>query len=240
MTKLELKQVSDEVQDDTASETPFMDYVKTKKRHSKGTREKKQRRKPLAYEKKAELEKRFEKIYPEVEKPFSAKTVDDVQIGWKEGTERVLITSKPMEKRTYEYKANPNIIALLNLSSSKIYYNLEDDCYYLYVFSLDRKRILRKIKLEKHDIQWLLAFALYDRYGEDLPKQLWINRDIKNKVQKIVEREKQHYETIPFYPPTEKPSNYSGNTVENTIVLASLKGLLIYMILKMIGVNVNG
>lgn len=47
--------------------------------------------------------------------------------------------------------------------------------------------------VEKHDIQWLLAFALYDRYVEKLPKQLWINQDIKKKVQKLNEREKKYY-----------------------------------------------
>jgi len=38
----------------------------------------------------------------------------------------------------------------------------------------------------------------------------------------MVDREKQHYETMPFNPPKEKPSNYSGETVENTIVLGRL------------------
>lgn len=58
--------------------------------------------------------------------------------------------------------------------------------FYAYYACIDRKRMLRKIKVEKHDIQWLLAFALYDRYGEKLPKQLWINQDLKEKVQTLV------------------------------------------------------
>ena len=89
-----------------------------------------------------------------------------------------------MKVRQYEVKKNPNNIFLLNVSSAKMYYDIENDCYWLYVFSIDRKKILRKIKIEKHDIQSLLAFALYDRYGEDLPKQLWINKDMKKKFRR--------------------------------------------------------
>ena len=81
---------------------------------------------------------------------------------------------------------------------------------------------LRKIKVEKHDIQSLLALALYDRYGEDLPKQLWINKDMKKKAKKIAERERKHYERMLFNAPKEKPFNYSGGSVEKPMVLARL------------------
>lgn len=207
------------------TEEPFMEYVRKRKWKKKaGVQEepKRQRRKPLAYEKKAVLEQRFNRLLPETEVPFEDDPVKNVKISYEKSGRLNVLEMPQMRVAQYEIKRNPNLIFLVRLNSAKIYYDIEDDCHWLYVFSVDRKRILRKIKIEKHDIQWLLAFALYDRYSEELPKQLWINQNLKKKAQKLVEREKQHFKMMPFSPPKEKPSNYSGNTVEKTIVLGSL------------------
>lgn len=128
----------------------------------------------------------------------------NVTISFKQGGKRNVLEMPEMTVKQYQIRRNPNLIFLFRLNSAKVHYHIENDCYWLYVFSIDRGRILRKIRVEKHDIQWFLAFALYDRYDGDLPKQLWINRDMQKKVKKIVDREKQHYITMPFTPPKEK------------------------------------
>jgi|GEM_PF-6076687 len=119
---------------------------------------------------------------------------ENVKISYVKNGKRTLLEMPHMRATQYQITKNPNIIFLLRLDCAKIYYDIERDDYFLYVFSVDRNKLLRKIKLEKHDVQWLLAFALYDRYSADLPKQLWINQDLKRKVQIIIERENQHYQ----------------------------------------------
>ena len=215
--------MTEESVDETATEEPFMKYVRKEKwKRKAGLEKKKQRIRPLAYEKSAKLEKRLDEILPEPEVPFEDEPIEDVKISYKKGDKLNVLETPQMRVTQYEIRRNPNIIFLFRVNSAKMYYHIENDCYWLYVFSGDRGRIRRKIRIQKHDIQWLLAFALYDRYGEELPKQLWINRDMKKKVEKIVERERQHYETMPFDQPKKKPSNYSGETVENTMVLGRL------------------
>jgi len=182
----------------------MLEKQKWKKKAGFQKGEKKQRRKPLAYEKRAETEKHFNKILPEPEVPFEGQSVKDVTISFKQGGKHNVLEMPEMTVKQYQIRRNPNLIFLFRLNSAKMYYHIENDCYWLYVFSVDRKRIPRKIRVEKHDIQWFLAFALYDRYGEELPKQLWINKDMRKKFEKIVERERQHYQMMSFIPPKEK------------------------------------
>lgn len=41
---------------------------------------------------------------------------------------------------------------------------------------------------------WLQAFAVYEKYfGREIPKTIWISKKIREKVQKIKEREEAHY-----------------------------------------------
>lgn len=174
------------------SEEPFMEYVRRQKRKKKAGF--KQRKKPLAYERKAELEQHLNRILPEPEpKPFEGKPISNFKASWKQDGEVKILKQKNMQMLTYEVRKNPSIIFLFSLASAKIYYDIEKDYYFLYVFSPDRRRIVRKIRLEKHDMLWLLAFALYDRYDEKIPKTLYINRKIRARMLKIIEREKQHY-----------------------------------------------
>jgi len=197
--------LTEESVDENATEETFMKYVRREKWKNKaGFEKKKKRRKPLAYEKSAELEKRLNEILPEPEVPFEDEPVKDVKISYKKGDKLNVLETPEMRVIQYEIRRNPNIIFLFRVNSAKMYYDIENDCYWLYVFSEDRRRIVRKIRIEKHDIQWLLAFTLFDRYDEDLPKQLWINRDMKKKVRKIAERIEQHYEALPFNPPRKK------------------------------------
>ena len=120
-----------------------------------------------------------------------------------------------MEIRTYEVRKNPSIIFLFGLLSAKMYYDIDKDSYYLYVFSSNRNRIVRKIKIEKHDIQRLLAFALYDRYGEEIPKTLWINRRIRAQIQELTERENKHYTHSPAAAVAARPSQKDEFSLNN-------------------------
>ena len=93
-------------------------------------------------------------------------------------------------------KRNPDLIHLCNINNSKVYYNIPKDQCWIEVYQptwINRKRIMKKvgsIKLEKHDIENMWAFAdivLHDCHNP-IPKQRWITKKLRKKEQKILEK----------------------------------------------------
>lgn len=85
---------------------------------------------------------------------------------------------------------NYSLKRLANVSNSKLYYNIEYGDFWLEVYNYGKpNRKITSIKLENHDIQTLKAFAI--AHARDfclpVPKQIWIGKKLRKKIQKICE-----------------------------------------------------
>jgi len=159
------------------TETPFTDYAEGKISERDFDKITEKAEKSLhKFEKKAELEERFEKLFPEKkDEDFTPKPITDYKASWKEDNKVKFLKERPMEITEYEIKPSQNRRFIMNFSSCKIYYDIEKDAYYLYVFTSDHKKIIKRIPIDKHDILNMLAFALAEIKGEK-----WIERVMKS------------------------------------------------------------
>lgn len=132
---------------------------------------------------------------PEVE----GKKITDYQTSWKESDKKTgktkITVLKEVVNRKIEYaiQKNPNRVFLCHVSSGKIYWDRETEEFWFYVFSKDRKRIIRKVKLENHDILELMAFSLWHIYGIERMLKKWaevhITKKMKERIAKIEARD---------------------------------------------------
>ena len=147
------------------------------------------------YLKQANITEKLEKILKETETPFEGKQAQDIMISFKIGKQQYVITKKPQEKmeiRTYEIKKNENIKKLFNMNSTAIYLDRKEGDFYQYVFSPSRKRILRKILIEKHDIINLFAFCVYAMFPNKQLKvfmRVGVPMRIRKKIAKLRKKE---------------------------------------------------
>jgi len=173
------------------SEKPFTDLI-NKKITPKQFR--KQTEKPLQnYEKKMEFHEKVDIPEPKSE-DYLPQPITDYKATWKEGKERVIIEKQPMQKTRYEYKQSPMRRFITNISEIKIYYDIEKDAYYFYIFSGDRNRILKRIRIDEHDIYTMLAFAIAEIYGQRSLKRkypdFYITKNLKRKINEILAKQK--------------------------------------------------
>lgn len=149
------------------------------------------------WEKQAELEEKFNKILPEKPPPeFEGHPIKDFKASWKEGTKVKLIKERPMEIISYEPKRNLYLIPLININHTKIYFDTKTEEFWQYVFSRNRKRILRKVKLEKHDILNMLTFCIYAIFPNkklDYNTVIYVTRKLKKKIAQLRRKEEQFY-----------------------------------------------
>jgi len=84
----------------------------------------------------------------------------------------------------------------MNIANSKIYFDTRTSEYYQYVFQPDRKKIHRKMKLEKHDILNLGIFFLWRILKEKPLKwntRIFLNKKIRKKIAQLRRKEDQFY-----------------------------------------------
>jgi len=163
------------------SETPFTDWLKEKNPERKS--------KLAKLFESSELHEKLDKLIPEPLIPeVEGKPIENFQASWKEGEQIKVIKERPMQIVSYEPKKNPYLIQLANISNAKLYWSLEDFDLWLYTFSRDRKHIIRKLKIESHDIKDLLAVCLWFIYGDDLPKTIWIGKKLRQRILTLHEK----------------------------------------------------
>lgn len=168
------------VKQNVKSETPFTDWVREKGRSKS---------KLAKFIEASELEDELDKLVPESFIPeVEGKPIENFQASWKEGQQIKVIKGRPMQIISYEPKKNPYLIQLSNISHAKLYWSLEDFDLWFYVFSADRKHIIRKLKFEHHDVKELLAVCLWFVYGDDLPKKIWIGKKLRQRILKLHEK----------------------------------------------------
>jgi len=149
------------------------------------------------FQKKADLEQKLNNILPEPELPeFEGKTIEKFKASWIEGKQQKVISERPMEIINYEIKRNPYLMPLFNLNHAKMYFDTKSEEFWLYVFSVNRKRILRKVKIEKHDIESLLAFCIWNIFPKKSIKakmNISVNRRLRNKIAELKRKEANFY-----------------------------------------------
>jgi hypothetical protein len=135
---------------------------------------------------------------PQPEPPeFKAKTIEELKVETVEKSENgeTRLTQykiqKP-QKTCYIIKKNPSIVSLTQLNKNKIYYDSEKHEFFEYVISNDRKKLLQKNRLDRHDILNMLAFSLFTIYEEKVPKRLYINKKLREKIIEIVRKVSTH------------------------------------------------
>lgn len=163
---------------------------------------KKRKSSPLTeFEKQAEVEKTLNDISPEPELPeFKPKIVDfnmniKEEIGENE-TQVTQIRQPHAEKIVYKIQKNSNLLLLMNVANSKIYFDVRTSEFYQYVFQPDRKRILRKMRLENHDILnlgILFLWAVLRDKPLHVGTRLHLNRNIRSKIAELRRKEGQFY-----------------------------------------------
>ena len=165
-----------------------------------------QARKPsplTEFERKAELEKKLDNLVPTnlPEVPFKGKGINKLKISYAEQNEKgetqlTQIEQPQAEKTVYKIQKNPFLIFLMNIANSKIYFDTRTSEYYQYVFQPDRKKIHRKMKLEKHDILNLGIFFLWRILKEKPLKwntRIFLNKKIRKKIAQLRRKEDQFY-----------------------------------------------
>ena len=173
------------------SETPFTDWATEKDPEKKAML-------LSRFQNQSETEQKLDKLIPELEPPeFKAKTIEELKVETVEKSENgeTRLTQyniqKP-QKTCYIIKKNPNIVALTQLNKNKIYYDSEKDEFFEYVISNDRKKLLQKNRLDRDDILNMLAFCLFTIYEEMVPKRLYINKKLREKIIGIAEKVSTH------------------------------------------------
>jgi len=161
---------------------------------------KKHKKKPQLvrkWEKQIELEEKLEKILPEKEPvAFEGKPIEKFTASWQEGKDVKVITERPMEIRRYEVKKRPTLIPLFNINHTKVYFDTKSSEFWQYVFSPNRKRILRKVKLEKHDILNMLAFCIWAIYPDkpmNSRSYLYLPYRLRQRITKLKTKWYEHY-----------------------------------------------
>ncbi|MEM2117914.1 MAG: hypothetical protein QW386_02720 [Candidatus Bathyarchaeia archaeon] len=160
-------------------------------------------KKPLmAYLKKAQLEQKLDSLMPESEPPefkLDTESTENLKVeiveNIPEGKKLSLYTLQKPAKTQYLYRRNPNIKPLFNFSRSKIYIDNNGN-YWLYMFSPDRKRIVGKMQLRKHDIVNMLAFCiaeLHPKLAYSKHPELWVNKTLLSKIQTITQKLKEEF-----------------------------------------------
>jgi hypothetical protein len=164
------------------SETPFMDSIKEHgKKHHKQNK----------WLKRSETKRQLEKLIPEPIIPeVEGKPIEDLRASWRQNGEIKIIEQIPARIISYTPKKNPDLRLLFNFSFAKVYFNVETSDFWLYVFSDDRKRLIRRMRIEDHDIANLFAFYLNQVYGSKIPDVIRIDQNIKKRTAKIKERMK--------------------------------------------------
>jgi len=142
------------------------------------------------YQKKAETEDTLNRLIPENTIPeVEGKPIKEHTTILKDEDGKIrVIKSETSREITYELKRNPNLHFLFNFSEGKVYFDTQNVGYWFYLFSKDRKTIIRKIELKRHDINNMLAFCLSEIYGKNLPKRLYINKNLKAKASFIADK----------------------------------------------------
>jgi len=143
------------------------------------------------YIEKAELLEKLEKLYPEYIREIEEKTIKNYEASWEEEGKKKIIKDEKKRIITIEKKINPKLIELIRINDAKIYFNLDEYDYHLYIFDKKRNYITRIIKIEEHDIVNMLAFCLAEMYGENLLKQkdpqIRISKKLRSKIKGILE-----------------------------------------------------
>lgn len=108
---------------------------------------------------------------------------------------------KEKSKEITQKKKNYSLKLLGSVNNSKIYYNIPNDEFWIEVYTYGKtSRRTASIKLENHDIQTLRAFTI--AHARDfmlpLPKQLWIGKKLREKIQTIRGRFNKEVVPIPL------------------------------------------
>lgn len=173
---------------------------------SKETTEKPKRKFPMRdFEHSAEIQHGIDEKFPEFKEDevpeVEGKKITDFQTSWKEsdketGKSKITVLKEVVNRKIeYTIGKNPLRIFLCNVSSGKIYFDLETEEFWFYVFSKDRNRIIRKIKLENHDILELMAFSLWSVYGAEKLlnpnwcRQIRVTKKMRERIAKIEARD---------------------------------------------------
>jgi hypothetical protein len=139
------------------------------------------------YEKKADFQEKT-MLEPKSE-DFTPKPIKDFKASWTEDKEKNVIEQQSMTKTRYVIESSPMRRFISNISEIKLYYDIEKDAYYFYVFSSDRNRILKRIRIDEHDILTMLAFAIAEIYGDKAGKLYPCGKPFDFKVTKKLRRQ---------------------------------------------------
>jgi len=146
------------------------------------------------YQKKAETEDTLNRLIPENTIPeVEGKPIKEHTTILKDEDGKIrVIKSETSREITYELKRNPNLHFLFNFSEGRVYFDRENCDYWLYVFSKDRKTIIRKVRLQRHDILNMLAFCITEIYGDRPLRQkepkIWLSKLLKSKIQVMLDK----------------------------------------------------
>ncbi|MDH5481479.1 MAG: hypothetical protein OEY22_01170 [Candidatus Bathyarchaeota archaeon] len=168
------------------SETPFIDWVKEENPVKKRLLDR--------FLDQAKLEKKLDRLIPEPQPTaFKEKVIESLKVEAIEKTENgekqfTQYTMQKPQKTSYIIRKNPNLTLMIRLNKNKIYYDAENDAYFEYVISNDRKRLLQKNRLDKHETLNMLAFSLVDIYGGNIPKRVYISKELRQKIEELIKR----------------------------------------------------
>lgn len=126
------------------------------------------------------------KQYKPTPYPINAEEVT-TKIKTKSGMHVKIYSQKKPTVERFDYAPNPNLKKILKFNNLVIYQFKDSGDFAVFTHHPERKPIWTK--LDNHDVESLEAFCLayHRQFRYPIPRQLWIGRRLRRKIEKICE-----------------------------------------------------